>query len=202
MARKQTVGILAYGSLIDDPGPEIEDVRTGTIGGIVTPFPVEFARSSGKRGGAPTLVPFDDGAHVKAQVFVVDTSPEDAADRLYRREIDAVGSGKPYRHSNNPGANTVLVERIPDAFGLDIVLYTRIAATIDNPTAGRLADLAIASVARAKEAKDGISYLMNAMAHCIETPLTAAYAEEIKRRTGVPGLAEALARERAKVKFP
>jgi hypothetical protein len=48
-----TVGILTYGSLIGDPGPEIEEVRTRTIEGLTTPFSVEFARMSGKtRGGA------------------------------------------------------------------------------------------------------------------------------------------------------
>lgn len=67
-----------------------------------------------------------------------------------------------------------------------------------NP--GRLAQLAIGSVATADEGRDGISYLMNAMGHGIKTPLTDDYAAEILGRTGASGLAEAVAKEKAKVK--
>jgi len=188
----QTVGILAYGSLIADPGREIKEVRIKTIEGITTPFPVEYARSSAGRGGAPTLVPYEGGGQVRAQVFVVDTSVEDAADRLYRREIGAVGSDRHYKHSTNPGKNTVVVDRLEGQFGLDVVLYTRIAATIDEPDAAKLAQLAIKSVAESDLGKDGITYLMNAMQAGIETPLTAAYADEVKRLTGASDLSEAL----------
>jgi hypothetical protein len=37
------VGILAFGSLIDDPGPEIEATLVGRKANIRTPFGVEFA---------------------------------------------------------------------------------------------------------------------------------------------------------------
>lgn len=191
---KKTVGILAYGSLIADPGWEIEEVQTGIIEDVTTPFRVEYARSSKGRGGAPTLVPFDGGGQVRAQVFVVDTSVNDATDRLYRREIDAVGSKQPYEHSANPGPNKVVVDRVEGEFGLDVVLYTLIGATIDEPDATKLAGLAIKSVAEAESGKDGITYLKNAMEAGIETPLTAAYAEEIKRLTGAGDLSEALGR--------
>lgn len=194
---KQTVGILAYGSLIGDPGPEIEEIRTGTIEGVTTPFPVEFARSSSKRGGAPTLVPYEKGAKVRAQVFVLSTSISDAADRLYRREIDDIGSVKQYQHSDNPGPNKVTVKRLEPFAGIDVVLYTEIGANINDPSAARLTGLAIASVGKAKEGKDGISYLMNAITNGIETPLTRAYAAEILRRTETEDLAAALAKVRA-----
>ena len=193
---KQTVGILAYGSLIADPGWEIEEVRSGVIEDVKTPFRVEYARSSTGRGGAPTLVPFEGGGQVRAQVIVVDTTVEDAADRLYRREIGAVGSGRPYKHSTNPGPNTVVVDRLEGEFGLDVVLYTRIGATIDEPDAAKLAGLAINSVAEAAPGKDGISYLMNAMEAGIETPLSVAYSDEVKRRTGTSDLSDALAKVR------
>jgi len=52
---------LAYGSLIDDPGSEIQPVIARLIEGVETPFKVEFARSSEKRDGAPTLVPVKEG---------------------------------------------------------------------------------------------------------------------------------------------
>ncbi|MCU7837954.1 MAG: hypothetical protein KZQ94_01080 [Candidatus Thiodiazotropha sp. (ex Troendleina suluensis)] len=189
---KQTVGILAYGSLIADPGWEIEEVRTRTIDGVTTPFPVEYARSSGGRGAAPTLVPYEGGGQVRAQVFVLDTSIEDAADRLYRREIGAVGGERRYKHRANPGLNKVVVDRLEWAFELDVVLYTRIGATIDNPDATKLAGLAIKSVAQADAGMDGITYLMNAIEAGIETPLTAAYVDEIRQRTGARDLSDAL----------
>jgi len=122
---KQTVGILAYGTLIADPGWEIDEVRTRTIEGIMTPFLVEFARSSDGRGGAPTLVPYEGGRQVCAQVIVVDTPAAEAADRLYRREVGAVGSARQYKHRDNPGRNTVIVDRLEGQFWLNLVLYTR-----------------------------------------------------------------------------
>ncbi len=54
-------GILAFGSLIDDPGQEILDVENCRID-CETPFNVEFARKSGKtRSYAPTLIPVEQG---------------------------------------------------------------------------------------------------------------------------------------------
>jgi len=43
------LGILAFGSLIDDPGWEIEEAIIARKSGIRTPFAVEFARKSKKR---------------------------------------------------------------------------------------------------------------------------------------------------------
>ena len=51
------IGILAYGSLIDDPGDEIKPLVKQKIEGVETPFAIEFARSSKSRNGAPTLIP-------------------------------------------------------------------------------------------------------------------------------------------------
>lgn len=81
-----TVGILAYGWLIDDPGDELKPIIARTISDVATPFPVEFARSSGTRGGAPTRVPHPDGARVRASVLIVEASADKAADMLWRRE--------------------------------------------------------------------------------------------------------------------
>ena len=117
---KQTVGILAYGSLINDPGREIKEVRVRKIKGVMTPFPVEFARSSSTRGGAPTLVPYAGGGYVRAQVLVVNTSVTEATHRLYRRETDKVGSDRRYKHSNNPGPDKVIVEQLRINSGLTL----------------------------------------------------------------------------------
>lgn len=85
-----SVGILAYGSLIGDPGAEIAPVILGRIE-CRTPFKVEYARTSVSRMGAPTLVPYDAGDHVAAQILVVDLPIHEATNRLYRRELHKVG---------------------------------------------------------------------------------------------------------------
>jgi len=67
------IGILAYGSLITHPGQEISSVLDHVIPDVMTPFPVEYARKSGTRAGAPTLVPvpIGCGTPVKAVVLVL-----------------------------------------------------------------------------------------------------------------------------------
>jgi hypothetical protein len=196
---KQAVGILAYGSLVGDPGSEIDEVRTETIEGLLTPFPVEFARQSGKtRGGAPTLVPYEGGAPVRAQLFVVNTSIDDATNRLYRRETRKIGTGERYEHSDSPGPNKVTIKRLGPFAGIDVVLYAQIGANIDDLGARTLAALAIASVGKAEEGLDGISYLMDAIANGIETPLTSAYAEAVTRECGANDLPGALAKARTR----
>ena len=53
---RSSVGILAYGSLIAEPGVEIGSLIVRRID-ILTPFSVEYARFSATRGGRPTAVP-------------------------------------------------------------------------------------------------------------------------------------------------
>jgi len=63
------IGILAYGSLIIDPGPEIGPLIVRRIT-TVTPFVVEYARLSRTRGGAPTLVPHSSALPVKKVRYI------------------------------------------------------------------------------------------------------------------------------------
>lgn len=192
-----SVGILAYGSLLANPGQEIESVTVDRKTEVVTPFSVEFARTSRKRRGAPTLVPVPgEGSRVNASILVLGVSVDDAVDRLYRREINAVGSTRRYRHSNTPGRDTVIVRRIVDFGGLDVVLYTEIAANIPDPDPCRLAELAIASARGSDDGRDGISYLIDAKAHGIVTALSDRYEQEIKRLTKADTLIDA--RDRAR----
>jgi hypothetical protein len=188
------IGILAYGSLIDDPGDEIRQATVCTlIEGIVTPFRIEFARTSKKRKGAPSLVPVDaGGAHVPARIFVLNVDEAEAANRLYRREINAIGKGVVYTPRRNPGKDDVVVERISAFAEVDTVLYTRIGANIENLTAKRLAAHAIQSAKNLKDDRDGITYLMRAKRNGITTPLSAAYEQEVLRATGTGTLEEAL----------
>ena len=192
--KKSTVGILAYGSLISDPKDELEKARTKIIQNVMTPFHVEFARSSNGRGGAPTLVPITGGgAHVKGQVFVMGASELEAADILYRREIGKVGDMKRrYKRPDPVADNSVLVERLTNFAGLDVVLYTQIAATITPLNATHLAELAIRSVTGAERGRDGISYLIAAKENGIETALSADYEAEILKQTNCANLEEAL----------
>ena len=189
----KTVGILAYGSLMADPGAEIANATVETRRGVTTPFNVEFARSSSMRRGAPTLVPVKDhGAPVQAQIFVLNVSEAEAADRLYRREINQVGSGRTYKAADNPGENTVIVRRLEGFEGFDVAIYTEIAANIAPLTAEELARRAIESAKNSNDRRDGISYLIDAKKSGVKTLLSDAYEQEIMRQTQARDLHEAL----------
>jgi len=195
--KKSSVGILAYGSLISNPGKEInnEKVLKRIIYGVMTPFHVEFARSSSERGGAPTLVPVTSGgAHVQGRVFEMDLPQKEVMNVLYRREINKVGKNCTYKHKSRETAtkNTVMIECLTNFAGLDTVFYTKIAANIKQPTAEYLACLAIESVAKA-DGRDGITYLINAIKEDIVTPLSQEYKNEILRKRKCKTLEEALA---------
>lgn len=195
-----SVGILAYGSLISDPGWEIEEGCTEIIDEVVTPFDVEFARSSGRRrGGAPTLVPVRRGGKkVRGTVFEMKLTVEKATDVLYRRETNQVGTDEPYPRNRVATENTVEIERLTDFAGLDVVLYTQIGDNIEPLTAECLADLAIKSVDKADPGRDGISYLVGAKEHGIVTALSPAYEATILRKLECETLAEALDELRTK----
>jgi hypothetical protein len=194
----QPIGILAFGSLIDNPGAEIEAVLVGRKTGVLTPFSVEFARKSTKRGGAPTLVPVESGGcPVKAQILLLDVIEQEAKDRLWRREIDKVGKGGHYVYRANPGPNTLIIDRYENLGGIAVVLAARFAVTIAPLTAEHLTDLAIASVASAQAGRDGITYLIDAKRNGIMTPLSSAYPKEILRRTETADLHEALVKLRS-----
>jgi hypothetical protein len=186
---RRSVGILAYGSLIADPGVEVGPLvvrRTETL----TPFPVEFGRISATRGGAPTVVPHASGKRVKAAVLVL----------LWRRETRNEGSARTYRESARP--NAVIVLDLPGFCGLEHVLYTDFnpEGKIAAPDPASLADAAIMSVGRAAPGKDGISYLIGLLQAGVETTLTARYVAEILSRTGTSELEGALRLLRTMVK--
>lgn len=197
MSDDGTIGILAYGSLIDDPDVEIAEATIGTKADVLTPFNIEYARTSNSRGGAPTLVPVTHGGSpVSGQIFILDVPEREAANRLWRRETRKVGSGLEYAPPKKIGPNTVVVKRLENFAGVSVVLYTQIAANIELLTGEALAALAIASVGKAKPGMDGISYLIAAKGNGITTALSADYEAEIQRQTGCEGLEEALAKLR------
>jgi cation transport regulator ChaC len=195
------VGILAYGSLIVDPREEIQSATIEIKKGIVTPFKVEFARTSRTRGGAPTLVPVDiGGAQVRGWIFVLDVPEEEAANRLWRRETDRVGSGMRYEHPQKVGPDSVVVDRLKNFEDVGIVLYTRISSNIPDVNAEKLASLAIESAQTLDNERDGISYLIRAKANGIQTPLSDGYEQEIIRRLKASDLEDALRKVRSLAK--
>lgn len=183
------LGILAFGSLIRDPGslaPHIVDTRV-----ITTPFPVEFARSSRSRGGAPTLVPVDgQGSPVQARVFVLGPgiSPAQAQTMLWQREIHQNDPSATYTRPQNPGANSVLVDALEPFDGLACVFYTRINANLAEATPNELALRALASVCAERSAPDGVSYLIDAIGDGIVTPKSAAYRDRVLALSGQTSL--------------
>lgn len=195
MNHEGMIGILAYGSLIDDPDVEIAGAAIGRKVDVLTPFNIEYARTSRSRGGAPTLVPVEHGGSpVSGQILILDLTEHEAANRLWRRETRKVGSGLKYLPPKAIGTDTVVVKRIENFAGVSVVLYTQISANIEPLTAEALAALAIASVGKAKPGMDGISYLIAAKGNGITTELSADYEAEILKQTGCDALEEALAK--------
>ena len=191
-----TIGILAYGSLIPNPGAEIGPVTVRRIGGVETPFRVEFSRSSRVRDGAPTLVPVErGGARVSGVVLVLHDSVSETAaqDMLYRRERNRVGSGDRYADVDPADPDSAFLGRLDGFAGLDVVFHAALRANIEEPAPELLARLAIASAGAPSGAagRDGIRYLMDAKQSGIVTPLMDGYEAAILRRTGGRDLEEA-----------
>lgn len=195
------IGILAYGSLIEDPGVELDSLIISRIGGVETPFNIEFARSSRTRDGAPTVVPvIGFGTPVKGVILILDEKVEIevAKDLLWRRETRNEGTDRHYRHSIRQASNQMAVAEVQDFHGVDHVLYTSIGANITNPTPSTLAHLAIESAAGSSGAqgRDGISYLISLKNQNIQTPLMEEYEAEILRVLDASSLQQALPRAR------
>jgi len=189
-----SIGILAYGSLITDPGKEIGDMTQQIIRDVVTPFCVEYARKSRTRNGAPTLTPVscELGGKVKGVIFMMKETVDEqtAMDMLYRREIHNVGTNKGY-NTQSPGE--IRIECVKNFLGVDTVLYTVIKPNFEEilnmsispqQKAALLAEAAINSLNQKtySAGTDGISYLNNNIQNGITTPLTDPYREEILRR--------------------
>lgn len=193
------VGILAYGSLIEEPGKEIGPLIRERKEKVETPFSIEFARSSSTRDGAPTVVPVESGGgRVYATVLVFDAGVnlEYAQDLLWRRETRNESTDKHYTPPVNLNLNRMVVAKIDNFAGLDVVLYTKLGANIADPNAAKLADLAIksAKAEAGRTGKDGISYLLSVKRQGNSTPLMPGYESEILRKTGSSNLTDALSR--------
>lgn len=192
------VGILAYGSLLEDPGRELAPLIVERIAGAETPFRIEFFRSSPLRGGAPTVVPVENaGAFVLGTVLVLrdGISPEEARDLLWRRESRREATGQRYSKPAGNDPNQMIAEELASFAGVDLVLYARFGATLSDPTPEKLAELAIRSVTTeaGRKGLDGISYLISIKRQGIVTPLMPAYERAVLKRTSAASLEDALA---------
>lgn len=191
------IGILAYGSLLEDPGEEIAPLVVERITGVETPFQIEFFRSSPTRGGAPTVVPVEDhGASVRGTVLVLDdrVSIELARDLLWRRETRRAGTGERYEQPTDGDPNKMVAEELPNFAGVTVVLYARFGVTLSEPTPDELAALAIRSAMgeAGRRGLDGISYLISLKRQGIVTPLMPAYEQALLASTGAASLEKAL----------
>ena len=200
-ATRGGVGILAYGSLLTWPGPELHSLIHDRKDSVTTPFAVEFARASSRRSGAPTLAPVETGGcRVGGSLLLLEhhVDLERAHHLLYRREINQVGTDLTYDPNEPPSPDRVRIEHLAGFDGCNHVIYARLPAFL-APNPPDLARRAIAS-ARAgsgAEGRDGISYLMGVRVNGIETPLTQAYEKEILRQTATTNLSDAHAAARA-----
>ena len=190
---ENNIGVMAYGSLIRDPGREIKPLIIKRIP-TKTPFRVEFARLSHKRGDAATLVPCAIGKPVYAELLILkeDVSLDQAQDLLWRRECDQEESGKHYAAGEGP--NSVRVEELENFFGFKKILYTDFlpAGKLQRVDPMQLAQRAIESVEKAERGKDGISYLIQVTGSGVKTELTDQYIASILSATGTGSLADAL----------
>jgi len=202
-----TIGILAYGSLLQNPGQEIAPCITKRIP-ATTPFAIEYARSSQGRSGAPTLVPVSHniGKPVTGQLFILDNrvSLVEAYNILYRREINRIGdSACTYNDSEQRHKkNGVLVEHVKEFCHTSVVLYASLKPNLPEilnedvaakEKVKKLANLAIDSINKKTFAsqRDGIQYLADNLAFQIITPLSHSYEECILKQTETASLSEA-----------
>lgn len=195
--KNHILGILAYGSLIDNPGEEISEIEVERIQ-CETPFSVEFVRTSSTRGNAPTLIPVEQGGQkVKAVVIVLNhkTNIESAKSILWRRELHKTDRTKNYAHSDNPNPNKVVVKTLKDFMSIQTVLYTSIGRNINQElTSKLLADFAINSILSnaGQEEKDGLRYLLSAKRNGIVTALSTEYENQILIKTDSRSLEQAI----------
>lgn len=199
--KEHKIGILAFGSLIDNPGEEIEKIEIDRID-CVTPFKVEFARISSSRGNAPTLIPVADdatGKKVKAKIIVLNSDEitlDQAKSILWRRECHITDSSGTYTEPEYPTSKHVLIRECDNFLEVKKVIYTSflLQEKYTNMGPEQLADFAIESILSesGRKEKDGIRYLLSTKESGIQTELSEEYEEMILKKTNTKSLKEAI----------
>lgn len=187
------VAILAYDSLVTDPGEELAPLIAERRP-CLTPFPVEFARLAPELNHGPvlTVVGVGEGDPVAGSLLVLTpgTSVETATRCLWRRVTQQIGSAKlPL------GADRHRVRMIGGLAGLDVTLYWQAEANYPRPEAAGLARRAIESATgeAGRARQDGISYLAQVVAAGIRTRLTEGYVAALLAATHTTSLEAAWA---------
>jgi hypothetical protein len=193
----QKIGILAFGSLIDDPGEELQSFIVERKGGVITPFNIEYGRKSSKRGNAPTLIPVSNGGQkVEATLLILKEglTLDEVKDMLYRRETNNVGTNRIYTIRNQPNPNQLVIQEHTDLNDVQIYLTANYGCNLKEITPDILADLAIQSFnsKEVERGRDGISYLNNNINNKIITPLTEGFRSAILKKMMANNLEEIL----------
>lgn len=197
---KHKIGILAFGSLIDNPGEEIKELEIERIN-CTTPFKIEFARISSSRGKAPTLVPVNEnskGKKTNATIIVIDEhiGLDKAKSILWRRECHKTNRSEKFVERKNPTSKNVLVLELENFHDIEKVIYTSFLPQdgYQNLTPEKLADYAIKSILSKAgvEKKDGIRYLQSIKTYGIVTENSQEYEKQILLKTNTASLEEAI----------
>jgi len=170
---QRQIAIMAYGSVIDDPGPAIEPLVVERRR-CRTPFPVEFARASVRWGGGPVVVPSPRGGPVDG--FLLLLSPDvglGAAVELLRQR-EGLPGGRGVIEVAQPGELMIIAASLP----------LNLRPEDMTPTA--LARRAAASVVHGP--RNGVAYLRRVLDSGVRTPLTAAYVEALLELTGASSI--------------
>lgn len=191
--KSSKLGILAFGSLIDDPGSELNEFIVKREKNVDTPFKIEYGRKSSKRGNAPTLIPVSEGGKkVKATLLILSHELEivEAKNMLYRRELNKVGSDRIYLERENPTPNQLVIGVYNNIKNVETVLTANFGKNLPEIAPEILADLAIKSFKSddVKIGRDGISYLYNNISNGIITPLTKEYEKSILQKMNATSL--------------
>jgi hypothetical protein len=173
---KDTVAILAYGSLLCD-SPQIKPHVRGTICEQL-PFGMEYTHSSDIRGNAPVLVRRQKAEPVLGRLIVLDKEASAIEEvRQWLWEIEA-----------QPESSIIKVITINGRPIVFADLEPNIPEEYLSPDI--LAELAIASVSIAKDG-NGIGYLSDNLSAGVTTPFSAAYREAVLKKTKARNLGEA-----------
>lgn len=206
---KNKIGILAFGSLITEPGIEIINSELDRIN-CITPFKIEFSRISSTRGNAPTLIPVkndEKGSKVNAVILVLKSNItlQEAKDMLWRRETRNENKNKGYLHRENPTENQLIIKIIENYHNVEKVIYTSFKQQekYRDLSCEKLAKFSISSIlSKAGELKkDGLHYLLETKKNKIITYKSKKYEDEILKLTKTETLEEAIAKMNEKRKM-
>ncbi|MBU4190074.1 MAG: hypothetical protein KJ886_03645 [Candidatus Thermoplasmatota archaeon] len=177
------IGIFAYGSLINDAGSDITPHIVEKMDQD-SPKPVEHARSSSSRCGAPTLVFYDKGSIVKGKILILDLDNSE-------KNIEKVKEWLRKREGNTQPKYI----KIMQMNNFETVLYCNIPPNVNQVISDKLSELAIESVKKCKAdgvpENNGIRYLIESINNNIITPLTKDYMNKILQKTNSSTLEEA-----------